>query len=106
MGQQILRGPDDLDQQVLSWILDYRSRESEQFDDLLYSSPKFTLGKLAAVVLKRMKNSSFLGLGQQSSVEKSFSLRTFVSYLTENLTKRDTTFVKGLKLSEIQQLSE
>jgi len=58
-----LSGPDDLNQQILSWILDYRSRECQTFDDLLYQSPKFSLGKLAAVTMRRKKNQSFLSLG-------------------------------------------
>lgn len=47
-----------------------------------------------------------MGLGQTRADENSFSLKTFANFLNENLAKRDSNFIKGLKIREVQQLSE
>jgi len=58
------KAPLDLDEQVMSWINEYRHRESVLFEELLYQSPQFVLGQLATVILKKNNTKRLSRLGR------------------------------------------
>lgn len=100
-----LRGPEDLDLQVLSWILEYRKRDCYRIEDILLQSPQFALGELAQFSLRKKKTKSMLNLGNIGALDDSFSLRSLVTFLNDNITAEATSSIKGVRIRLVQLLS-
>ena len=64
--------------------MDFKSCESEQFDDLIYQSPNFTLSKLATVTFRSKKSTSFLNLGQARE-ESGHNLRNLLARINKSI---------------------
>ena len=76
--------------------MDFKGRESEHFDDLIYQSPEFTLGKLATVTLRSKKSASFLNLGQARD-DPGLNLWNVVTHINESIRKEQALY-KGIKV--------